>query len=179
MLHLPFPWTGYAEGRALSQGTDGVAVCYTYHFHGQDALRAVLCHQGTDGVAVCYTYHFHGQDALSAVLCHQGTDGVTVCYTYHFHGQDALRAVLCHQGIDGVDVALPHRLKHVVRKTAACARSLKHNNNSNEYLERLTRTGPKHLYVLYKYILSKFNAYMNAHTHAHTHARTHTDSHTL
>ena len=123
MLHLPFPWTGCAEGRALSQGTDGIAVCYTYNFHGQDALRAVLCHQGTDGV----------------------------------------------------DVALPHRLKHVVRKTAVSARSLKHNNNNNEYLERLTRTGPKRLHVLYKYILSKFNA----HTHAHTHARTHRDSHTL
>ena len=50
-----------------------------------------------------------------------------------------------------------------------------HNNNNNEYLERLARTGPKRLHVLYKYILSKFNAYnMNAHTHA----RTHTDSHT-
>ena len=46
-------------------------------------------------------------------------------------------------------------------------------NNNNEYLERLTHTGPKCLHVLYKYILSKFNAYnMNAHTH--THARTHT-----
>ena len=64
-----------------------------------------------------------------------------------------------------------------VRKTS-------HNNN-NEYLERLTRTGPKRLDVLYKYILSKFNAYnMNAHklTHAHTHrlayARTRTHAHT-
>ena len=48
-------------------------------------------------------------------------------------------------------------------------------NNNHEYLERLTRTGPKRLHILYKYILSKFNAYnMNAHTHA----RTHTDSHT-
>ena len=48
-------------------------------------------------------------------------------------------------------------------------------NNNNEYLERLTRTGPKRLHILYKYILSKFNTYnMNAHTHA----RTHTDSHT-
>ena len=46
-------------------------------------------------------------------------------------------------------------------------------NTNNEYLERLTRTGPKRLHVLYKYILSKFNAYnMNAHAHA----RTHTDS---
>ena len=33
-------------------------------------------------------------------------------------------------------------------------------NNNNEYLERLTRTGPKRLHVLYKYILSKFNAYI-------------------
>ena len=50
------------------------------------------------------------------------------------------------------------------------------NNNNNEYLERLTRTGPKRLHVLYKYILSKFNAYnINAHTHARTHRdRTHT-----
>ena len=60
-----------------------------------------------------------------------------------------------------------------------------HNNNS-EYLERLTRTGPKRLHVLYKYILSKFNVYnMNAHTHKHahtqirtrTHARTRTSTH--
>ena len=51
------------------------------------------------------------------------------------------------------------------------------NNNNNEYLKRLTRTGPKRLHVLYKYILSKFNAYnMNAHTHPLTH--THRDSHT-
>ena len=58
---------------------------------------------------------------------------------------------------------------------------LYNNNNNNEYLERLTRTGPKRLHVLYKYILSKFNAYnMNAHTQrlAHTQTRTHTDSHT-
>ena len=49
------------------------------------------------------------------------------------------------------------------------------NNNNNKYLERLTRTGPKRLHVLYKYILSKFSAYnMNAHTRA----RTHRDSHT-
>ena len=38
-------------------------------------------------------------------------------------------------------------------------------NNNNEYLERLTRTGPKRLHDIYKYILSKFNAHnMNAHT---------------
>ena len=49
------------------------------------------------------------------------------------------------------------------------------NNNSNEYLERLTCTGPKRLHVLYKHILSKFNAYnMNAQTHARTHTHTHT-----
>ena len=33
------------------------------------------------------------------------------------------------------------------------------NNNNNEYLERLARTGPKRLHALYKYILSNFNAY--------------------
>ena len=56
-------------------------------------------------------------------------------------------------------------------------------NNNNEYLERLTRTGPKRLHVLYKYILSKFNVYnMNAHTRTHTHriahARTRAHVHT-
>ena len=51
-------------------------------------------------------------------------------------------------------------------------------NNNNEYLEHLTCTGPKRLCVLYKYILSKFNAYnMNAHTHRL--ARAHTQTHSL
>ena len=51
--------------------------------------------------------------------------------------------------------------------------------NNNEYLERLTLTGPKHLHVLYKYILSEFNAYnMNARTHACTHTQTRTRTHT-
>ena len=67
----------------------------------------------------------------------------------------------------------------------------KTSHNNNDYLERLTRTGPKRLHVLYKYILSKFNEYnMNAHTltharthththiHARTHARTHAHTHT-
>ena len=65
--------------------------------------------------------------------------------------------------------------------TLNCRDPLLYNNNNNVYLERLTRTGPKRLHVLYKYILSKFNAYnMNAHTHrlAHSQTRTHTDSHT-
>ena len=54
------------------------------------------------------------------------------------------------------------------------------NNNNNEYLECLTCTGPKRLHVLYKYILSKFNAYnMNAHTHTHTHTHTRTHTHRL
>ena len=48
-------------------------------------------------------------------------------------------------------------------------------HNNNEYLQRLTHTGPKRLHVLYKYVLSKFNAYnMNAHTYACTHAQSHT-----
>ena len=38
-----------------------------------------------------------------------------------------------------------------------------------EYLEHLTRTGPKHLHIFYKYILPKINAYnINEHTHTHT-----------
>ena len=70
-----------------------------------------------------------------------------------------------------------------------------YKQNNNECLERLTRTGPKRLHVLYKYILSKFSAYnMNSHTqtdtrtranththarkHARTHARTHAHAHT-
>ena len=52
----------------------------------------------------------------------------------------------------------------VTRNNDKTATNSKYNNN-NEYLERLTRSGPKRLHVLYKYILSKFNAYnMNAHT---------------
>ena len=51
-------------------------------------------------------------------------------------------------------------------------------NNNNEYLERLTRTGPKRLHVAHKYTLSKFNAYnMNAHTHTHTLTHTHRLAH--
>ena len=51
-------------------------------------------------------------------------------------------------------------------------------NNNNEYLECLTCTGPKHLHILCKYILSKFNAYnKNAHTHTHTHTHTHRLAH--
>ena len=51
-------------------------------------------------------------------------------------------------------------------------------NNNNKYLECLTHTGPKRLHMLYKYILSKFNAYnMNVHTHTHTHTHTHAHSH--
>ena len=47
------------------------------------------------------------------------------------------------------------------------------NNNNNEYFERLTRIGPKRLHVLYKYVLSKFNAYnTNAHTRTHAHMHT-------
>ena len=49
----------------------------------------------------------------------------------------------------------------------------------HEYLERLTRTGPRRLHVLFKYILSKFSAYnMNAHAHTQTRTRTHKHTHT-
>ena len=62
---------------------------------------------------------------------------------------------------------------HLVRARSA------YNNDNNEYLERLTRTDPKRLHVLYKSILSKFNAYnMNACTHRHTRTYTHTRTHT-
>ena len=61
-------------------------------------------------------------------------------------------------------------------------------NNNNEYLERLTRTGPKRLHVLYKYIFVKIQCiqhecthtrtHTDLHTHARTHARTRTHTHT-
>ena len=62
---------------------------------------------------------------------------------------------------------------------------LLHNNN-NEYLERLTRTGPKCLHVLYKYIFVKIQCIQHECTHtrtqthrlAHAHAHTHTHTHT-
>ena len=55
------------------------------------------------------------------------------------------------------------------------------SNNNNEYLERLTCTGPKRLHILYKDILSEFSAYnmnMHARVHTHTHTHTHRDLHT-
>ena len=70
------------------------------------------------------------------------------------------------------------------------------NNNNVEYLERLTRIGPKRLHVLYKDIFvkiqcvqyecthahrlanSRTRAHANTHTHTHTHARTHAHTYT-
>ena len=56
------------------------------------------------------------------------------------------------------------------------------NNNNNEYLERLTRTGPKCLHVLYKYIFVKIQCIQHECTHTdshmHAHTRTHTHTHT-
>ena len=42
-------------------------------------------------------------------------------------------------------------------------------NNNNEYLERLTRTGPKRLHVLYKYIFVKIQCKQHECTHTRTH----------
>ena len=53
--------------------------------------------------------------------------------------------------------------------------------NNNEYLERLTRTGPKRLHVLYRHILlhtTWMNTHRLAHARTHTHAHTHTHTHT-
>ena len=52
------------------------------------------------------------------------------------------------------------------------------NNNNNEYLERLTRTGPKCLHVLYKYIFVKIQCIQHecTHTDSHMHAHTHTQT---
>ena len=48
-------------------------------------------------------------------------------------------------------------------------------NNNNEYLECLSHPGPKHVHILYKYLLSKFSTHnMNTHTHTHTCMHTHT-----
>ena len=46
-----------------------------------------------------------------------------------------------------------------------------YNNNNNEYLQRLTRTGPKRLHVLYKYIII---VKIQRIQHECTHKRTHT-----
>ena len=50
------------------------------------------------------------------------------------------------------------------------------NNNNNEYLERLTCTGPKRLHVLYKYIFVKIQCIQHecTRTQTHTRMRTHT-----
>ena len=50
-------------------------------------------------------------------------------------------------------------------------------NNNNEYLERLTRTGPKRLHVLYKYvIILKIQRIQHECTHKRTHAHAHTQT---
>ena len=49
-------------------------------------------------------------------------------------------------------------------------------NNNNEYLERLTRTGPKRLHVLYKYILVKIQCIQHECTRTHTQTHTHTQA---
>ena len=47
------------------------------------------------------------------------------------------------------------------------------NNNNNEYLERLTRIGPKHLHVLYKYIMYLYRIYIYiAHSQANNRTQT-------
>ena len=67
--------------------------------------------------------------------------------------------------------------------TDGSAQVLIQNNNNNEYLERLTRTGPKRLHVLYKYIFVKIQCVQHecTHTRMHTHrladAHTHTHTH--
>ena len=62
------------------------------------------------------------------------------------------------------------------------------DNNNNEYLERLTNTGPQHLHVLYRYIFVKIQCIQHECVHTltdlHTYAqacvcaRTHTHTHT-
>ena len=56
----------------------------------------------------------------------------------------------------------------------------RNNNNNDEYLERLTRTGPKCLHVLYKYIFVKIQCIQHecTHTCTHTQSRTHMHTHT-
>ena len=62
-------------------------------------------------------------------------------------------------------------------------------NNNNEYLERLTHTGPKRLHVHGKYTVkiqciqhecTHMSAHTDSHMHAcaHTHTHTHTNTHT-
>ena len=66
------------------------------------------------------------------------------------------------------------------------SRMNKHRDNNNEYLEHLTRTGPKRLHVLLQVHIVKIqckqhdctHTHANTHTDSHTHARTHTRTHT-
>ena len=53
-------------------------------------------------------------------------------------------------------------------------------NKNNEFLERLTRTGPKRLHVLYEYIFVKVQCIQHecTHTRTHTHRLTHAHTHT-
>ena len=56
---------------------------------------------------------------------------------------------------------------------------LRFYNNNNEYLERLTRTGPKRLHVLYKHIFVKIQCIQHGCTHTRgTHTQTRTRMHT-
>ena len=69
----------------------------------------------------------------------------------------------------------PRPIKYLAQARPANAPFNNNNNNNNEYLQCLTHAGCERLHVLYKYILSKFNAYnMNAHTHMHAHIQAHT-----
>ena len=50
-------------------------------------------------------------------------------------------------------------------------------NNNNEYLEHLTRTGPKRLHVLYRYIFVKIQCIQHESMHTCTHTQTCTCTH--
>ena len=47
---------------------------------------------------------------------------------------------------------VPLRKKLIMAEDSPHVTKQHYNNNINEYLERLTRTGPKRLQVLYKYL---------------------------
>ena len=65
----------------------------------------------------------------------------------------------------------------VTKMLSVIGRGWVDNNNNDEYLEILTRTGPKRLHVLYKHIFVKIQCIhgcTHTHTYAHTQTRTRT-----
>ena len=115
-------------------------------------------------------------DLLVNRLCRQ---------TCNLCGVDISKAVLL-SGVLQCCTSFYSVLLHLYTLSFVCC-----NYNNNEYLERLTRTGPKRLHVLYKYIFivkiqriqhecthTRTHAHRLAHARMSAHSHTHTHTHT-